>query len=299
MAELKKVAAEPALTIKDVTAGLRRHRRLADAARFRRGGDQGDGRDPIPACRSFPAMASGASDSMWFRYHHVPSYGASPIFIKASEDFSHGLNERTPIANIAPRDRLLSLPGARADEIAHDKTHQRHRLPGPSRRAGLASASEFWERFSYYGMQALLVLYMTHYLLLPGHIEQRLGFDAVPAPARNASMASRYPARRWPPHTYGFYAGFVYLTPIGGRLARRPVDSAAPATVTIGAILMALGHFLMAFDASFLLALACLLVGVGCFKGNIAAQVGDLYARRRSAPRRRLSRSIISACRSR
>jgi acetylornithine deacetylase/succinyl-diaminopimelate desuccinylase-like protein len=55
-------------------------------------------------------MASGASDSMWFRYHHVPSYGASPIFIKESDDFSHGLNERTPIANIPPAiDYYLSL----------------------------------------------------------------------------------------------------------------------------------------------------------------------------------------------
>ena len=39
---------------------------------------------------------------MWFRYHNVPSYGASPVFIKGSEDFSHGLNERTPISNIRP-----------------------------------------------------------------------------------------------------------------------------------------------------------------------------------------------------
>jgi POT family proton-dependent oligopeptide transporter len=49
-------------------------------------------------------------------------------------------------------------------------------------------------------------------------------------------------------------------------------------TVAIGATLMALGHFLMAFDVSFLIALACLLAGVGCFKGNIASQVGELYA---------------------
>jgi len=40
---------------------------------------------------------------------------------------------------------------------------------------------------------------------------------------------------------------------------------------------MAIGHFLMAFEQSFLLALSCLLVGVGCFKGNIASQVGELY----------------------
>jgi hypothetical protein len=47
-------------------------------------------------------MSSGASDSMWFRYHHVPAYGISPLFIKSSENFSHGLNERTPLASIAP-----------------------------------------------------------------------------------------------------------------------------------------------------------------------------------------------------
>jgi len=48
-------------------------------------------------------------------------------------------------------------------------------------------------------------------------------------------------------------------------------------TITIGALLMSAGHFLMAFDATFLLALTCLLTGVGCFKGNLASQVGALY----------------------
>src|SRR6185369_15027249 len=62
----------------------------------------------------------------------------------------------------------------------------------------------------------------------------------------------------------------------GGLLADRLLGRTK--TVVTGACLMALGHFLMAFEASFLAALACLLVGVGCFKGNIAAQVGDLYA---------------------
>ena len=55
-----------------------------------------------PGVPVFPSMAAGASDSMWFRYHGVPSYGASPMFMKESDDFSHGLNERTPIANIRP-----------------------------------------------------------------------------------------------------------------------------------------------------------------------------------------------------
>jgi len=55
-----------------------------------------------PGVPIIPSMAAGASDNMWFRNKGVPSYGVAPIFLKASDDFSHGLNERTPIANIAP-----------------------------------------------------------------------------------------------------------------------------------------------------------------------------------------------------
>ena len=76
---------------------------------------------------------------------------------------------------------------------------------------------------------------------------------------------------------FGLYAGGVYLTPIfGGLLADRVLGRTW--TIIIGALLMTAGHFLMAFEGSFLLALACLLIGVGCFKGNIATQVGELYA---------------------
>ena len=140
---------------------------------------------------------------------------------------------------------------------------------------GWLSGSEFWERFSYYGMQALLVIYMTQYLLLPAHVGQIWAFvpfrhavEAVYGKLTPAALASII---------FGFYAGFVYVTPLaGGWVADRLIGRTK--TVTIGALLMALGHFLMAFEASFLFALLCLLIGVGCFKGNIAAQVGDLYA---------------------
>ncbi len=139
---------------------------------------------------------------------------------------------------------------------------------------GWLSATEFWERFSYYGMATMLVLYMRHSLLQPGHIEHVLGFapfrhfmEWIYGPLSTNALAS---------NIGGWYFGIVYLTPIaGGILAERFIGRTA--TVTIGACLMALGHFLMAFDASFLLALLCLLTGVGCFKGNIATQVGDLY----------------------
>jgi POT family proton-dependent oligopeptide transporter len=140
---------------------------------------------------------------------------------------------------------------------------------------GWLAFCELWERFSYYGMQALLVLYLTNYLFLPEHIGHVAGIDAVRAaiehvlgPRSTQQLASG---------VFGLYVGLVYLTPLfGGLLADRVLGRTK--TVVIGASLMALGHFLMAFEASFLVALACLLVGVGCFKGNIAAQVGDLYA---------------------
>jgi proton-dependent oligopeptide transporter, POT family len=141
---------------------------------------------------------------------------------------------------------------------------------------GLAylSFAETWERFSYYGMQALLVLYMTQQLLLPGHVEHVAGFaafrgwvESVYGPQSPGALASLI---------FGFYAGGVYLTPIaGGLLADRLLGRTR--TVALGAVLMAIGHFLMAFEVSFLAALTCLLIGVGCFKGNIASQVGELY----------------------
>jgi POT family proton-dependent oligopeptide transporter len=139
---------------------------------------------------------------------------------------------------------------------------------------GWLSFSEFWERFSYYGMQALLVLYMTHTLLHPGHVEHVLGFG--PFRGLIESAYGKLSPQALASAIFGLYAGLVYLTPIaGGFLADRFIGRTW--AVTSGASLMAVGHFLMAFEASFLLALLCLLIGVGCFKGNIATQVGELY----------------------
>ena len=55
-----------------------------------------------PGIAILPSQASGASDSMWFRAKGIDSYGMSPIFMKDSDDFSHGLNERVPLSNTAP-----------------------------------------------------------------------------------------------------------------------------------------------------------------------------------------------------
>jgi POT family proton-dependent oligopeptide transporter len=135
--------------------------------------------------------------------------------------------------------------------------------------------TEAWERFSYYGMQSLLVLYMVNRLLHPGHIEHIAGFG----PFRHLIEIFRGPLEVQPlaSTVFGLYTGLVYLTPIiGGLIADRVLGRTR--TITIGALLMAAGNFLMALDVTFLLALTCLLVGVGFFKGNLASQVGGLYA---------------------
>ena len=140
---------------------------------------------------------------------------------------------------------------------------------------GWLSFCELWERFSFYGMQALLVLYLSNYLFMPDNIGQVAGIEALRGFIERATGPTS--PQQLASAVFGLYAGFVYLTPLfGGLLADRVLGRTT--TVVIGASLMALGHFLMAFEASFLVAIACLLVGVGCFKGNIAAQVGDLYA---------------------
>src|SRR5215216_6548178 len=136
-------------------------------------------------------------------------------------------------------------------------------------------ATEMWERFSYYGMRALLVLYMVKYLLLADRAETVVGLTALRralewlfGPLDIQPLASQI---------YGLYTGLVYLTPIlGGLLADRLLGQRR--TVIIGAVLMAVGHFMMAFEPLFLFALLTLILGNGAFKPNISTQVGGLYA---------------------
>lgn len=109
--------------------------------------------------------------------------------------------------------------------------------------------TEMWERFSFYGMRALLIFYMTKQLLVP---------------QQTAS------------HVYGLYGGLIYFTPlIGGWLADRKLGRHR--CVVWGGCVMAAGHFLMAFESLFYPALGLLILGNGLFKPNISAQVGELY----------------------
>jgi len=136
-------------------------------------------------------------------------------------------------------------------------------------------ASEMWERFSYYGNAALVVLYMVKYLFDPVRIETVIGIGAV----RSALEFAFGPLGTQPfaAQLFGFYSGLAYFMPVvGGLVADRWLGQRR--TVILGGVLMAIGHFLMAFEALFLLALTFLILGVGGFKPNISTQVGALYA---------------------
>jgi POT family proton-dependent oligopeptide transporter len=155
---------------------------------------------------------------------------------------------------------------------------------GQPRALAYLAFTEAWERFSYYGMTALLVLYMSEALLLPGHVEHvagfaafRAGLESIFGPMTTLALASQ---------TFGLYTGFVYFTPVfGGWIADRWLGRRK--AVMLGAVLMSAGHLAMAFDASFLLALLLLVVGCGFLKGNISTQVGALYAEDDGAGRTR------------
>ncbi len=138
------------------------------------------------------------------------------------------------------------------------------------------SSTEMWERFNYYGMRALLILYMTDFLIkgfrggtveILGFAALQHGIEAVFGPLNIQPLASQI---------YGLYTAFVYLTPLfGGMLADRVLGQRK--TVVIGGVLMAIGEFMMMRPALFLVAMLFLIVGNGCFKPNISTQVGSLY----------------------
>ena len=136
--------------------------------------------------------------------------------------------------------------------------------------------TEAWERFSFYGMQALLILYMTGHLLNPGVVEGVAGFASFRAAVE--SVFGELSQQALASQIFGLYVGLVYLMPILGGLVGDRLTGRTRA-VLAGAFLMAAGHFMMAFEALFLFALCALVMGSGLLKGNLAAQVGNLYVK--------------------
>jgi proton-dependent oligopeptide transporter, POT family len=147
-------------------------------------------------------------------------------------------------------------------------------LFGHPRGLAFLFATEMWERFSYYGMRALLTLYMVKYLFLPGRADQVIGYEWLKS--AHESLVGPLGVQPFASYVYGDYTALVYLTPIlGGLLADWVLGQRR--TVLLGASLMAVGHFMMASERLMLLALLVLILGSGAFKPNISTQVGALY----------------------
>jgi POT family proton-dependent oligopeptide transporter len=158
---------------------------------------------------------------------------------------------------------------------AERRSAEARTLFGHPKGLAVLAGTELWERFSFFGMQALLMLYMTKYLLLPEHARGVLGLaqfrgalSAVFGPMTDLAFAAQ---------TYGLYSGMIYAAPLVGAWRGDRVFGKTR-TVTIGTLLMAAGHLAMASEHFFLAALSLLIVGSGCLLGNMAAQVGQLYS---------------------
>ena len=137
------------------------------------------------------------------------------------------------------------------------------------------AGTELWDRISFHGMVAMLTLYMAGELLLPGRIENVVGFAAyrhwlegITGPLTTQALATQ---------TFGLYfSGVTFMPLLGGAIGDRLIGRKA--AVSLGALAMTAGHFSMAFDASFLLALVLLVFGAGLLRGNLSAQIKALYA---------------------
>src|ERR1051325_10898654 len=140
----------------------------------------------------------------------------------------------------------VSFPSAKSDLFGHPRA------------LAFLFTTEMWERFSYYGMRSLLVLYMVKYLLLPGRVEDVIGMAGLKHlleipfwPVDSQPLASQI---------YGLYTPLVSLTPLfGGSLPDRALGL-RPMGVT-GPFPRAPGLFLLRLEPLLLFALLCLILG--------------------------------------
>jgi POT family proton-dependent oligopeptide transporter len=145
---------------------------------------------------------------------------------------------------------------------------------GHPRGLTVLAGTELWDRISFHGMQAMLVLYMTGELVKPGRMEHIIGFDAfrhllesVYGPLTSMALATQ---------TFGWYVAIMTFMPlIGGWLGDKVISRRSG--VASGALLMTAGHFCLAFDETFLIALGLLVTGAGMLRGNLKPQIRSLY----------------------
>jgi POT family proton-dependent oligopeptide transporter len=137
--------------------------------------------------------------------------------------------------------------------------------------------TEMWERFSYYGMRAILVLYLTNFLLLHPAVDGIVAYGPVKHLLELIFNAG-HPLGIQPLSSaiYGAYTALVYLTPFfGGMIADRWIGQRY--SVIIGGVIMAIGEFTLMLPSMVFVGLLLLIVGNGFFKPNISTQVGNLY----------------------
>ena len=137
--------------------------------------------------------------------------------------------------------------------------------------------TEMWERFSYYGMRAILVLYLVNYLLRPEAAAHVAGYQTMKS-ILEAIFNGGQPLAVQPLSStiYGTYTALVYLTPFfGGIVADRWLGQRF--TVIVGGVIMAVAEFVLFVPSLFFFGLFLLIVGNGFFKPNISTQVGGLY----------------------
>ena len=137
--------------------------------------------------------------------------------------------------------------------------------------------TEMWERFSYYGMRAILVLYLTNFLLLPGVSEHVVGYHAIKHLFETLFNGGQpLGVQPFSSLIYGNYTAFVYLTPFfGGMIADAWIGQRY--SVIIGGITMAIAQFVLMVPNLLFVGLGLLIIGNGFFKPNISTQVGNLY----------------------
>ncbi|HZH48744.1 MAG TPA: peptide MFS transporter [Nitrospira sp.] len=161
----------------------------------------------------------------------------------------------------------MALPDARQEKT----------LFGHPRGLTWLFTTEMWERFSYYGMRAILVLYLTNFLLLPGHVEGVIGYHAIKH-VFELIFNGGQPLDIQPLSSviYGNYTAFVYLTPFfGGMIADSWLGQRR--SVIVGGVTMAIAEFTLMEPRLLFVGLALLIIGNGFFKPNISTQVGNLY----------------------
>lgn len=161
------------------------------------------------------------------------------------------------------------------EEIPNGESSAKNSFFGHPPGLAFLAFTEVWEGFSFYGMQALLMLYMVGELLRPEHSKNVLGLaslrfvlEALTGPMTTVAFAAQI---------FGLYAGLVNVTPLlGGWLGDRWLGQTK--TIILGALLMIAGHLSLTSEASFVVGLILLILGAGFIKGNMAVQIGHLYA---------------------